>query len=107
MTSKVAIRFALISVILFISLAMVFAETTNQNNKSLMARQNVTLNQTMNETINQTLNETINQTTNTTQDVASIFKKVKGEPEEEQEEEPQEGLIIVLYQTIYTHNLGI
>ena len=64
---------------------MVFAETTSQTNKSLMAGQNVTLNQTMNETINQTLNETINQTMNVTQDVANTFKKVKGVPPDEKD----------------------
>ncbi len=79
MTSKVAIRFALISAILFISLAMVFAETASDTNKSLIEGQNVTLNQTLNQTINQTLNQTINQTMNNTQDVANVFEKVKGD----------------------------
>ncbi|MCX6674337.1 MAG: hypothetical protein NTY37_11240 [Methanothrix sp.] len=85
MRSKMAMRFALISAIFFISLAMVFAETTSQTDQSLMAGQNATLNQTMNETINQTLNETINQTTNMTPDLANIFKKVKGIPMNESE----------------------
>jgi hypothetical protein len=80
MRSNMVVRFALISTILFISLAIVFAETISQTNKSLMAGQNETLNQTMNETINQTLNETINDTTNTTQDMTNTFKKVKGIP---------------------------
>ncbi|VVB68926.1 Uncharacterised protein [uncultured archaeon] len=79
MTRKVAIRFALISAILFISLVMVYAETASDTNKSLMEGQNITPNQTMNKTINQTLNQTINQTTNTTADMANVFGKVKGD----------------------------
>jgi peptidoglycan hydrolase CwlO-like protein len=73
MRSKMAMRFALISAIFFISLAMVFAETTSQTDQSLMAGQNATL------------NETINQTTNMTPDLANIFKKVKGIPVNESE----------------------
>lgn len=78
MRDKTAVRFALTSAILFISLAMVFAETTSQTNMSLMAGQNATQNQTMNGTMNQTLNESIKQTTNMTPDLANTFQKIKG-----------------------------
>jgi Flp pilus assembly protein TadD len=78
MRNKMVVWFALISAILFISLATVVAETTSQTNMSLMEGQNATLNQTMNETRNQTLNESIKQTTNMTPDLANTFQKVKG-----------------------------
>ncbi len=77
MKSKIALYSVVITAILFISFAVVFAESAG--NSGVMAKQNATANQSINATaVNQTINQTVNKIS-LMQDIKNIFAKVRGD----------------------------